>query len=194
MRAVAQQLGAGTMTLYYYVVNKSELVALMIDAVLAEMIVPDGTLDNGWRGAIAGLATRTRETFARHRWTLDCLDLGQPGPNALRHFEQSLRAVAPLGLGRDQALELISQVDDYVYGFALRESQQLQQHGGRWPAEVMEFFQHEIATGAYPHIAAIFEQQGGAEVAQTEDPVTATDRFQRGLDRLLDGLEAALTG
>jgi AcrR family transcriptional regulator len=192
MRNVAQQLGTGTMTLYYYVRTKSELITLMVDAVLADLIVPDETLDLGWRDALAQLATRTRDTFAAHRWTLTCLDVGYPGPNALHHFEQSLRAVAPLRLGREHALELISQVDDYVYGFALRESQELQQGAGGWPPEVMEFFRREVATGDYPHIAKLFDRQPGS--ADRTEPAPAADRFQRGLNRLLDGLDAALGG
>ncbi len=194
MRAVAQQLGAGTMTLYYYVRNKEELITLMVDAVLAEMVVPAQALEHGWRTALAQLATYTRDTFAAHRWTLDCLNIGHPGPNALRHFEQSLQAVAPLQLSREQALELISQVDDYVYGFALRESLELQQSGGRWPAEVMAFFQREIATGGYPHIAALYNsQQDRPDDARSPAATSATERFQKGLRRLLDGLESALT-
>lgn len=193
MRAVAQRLGAGTMTLYYYVRNKEELITLMVDSVLAGMVLPDQALDHGWRAALAQLATCTRDTFAAHRWTLDCLNIGYPGPNALRHFEQSLQAVAPLQLGREQALEVISQVDDYVYGFALRESLDLRQSGGSWPAEVMAFFQREIATGGYPHIAALYNgQQDRPDDARANPATSATERFQKGLGRLLDGLESAL--
>lgn len=195
MRAVAQRLGAGTMTLYYYVRNKEELITLMVDAVLAETLVPDQALDDGWRTALAQLATRTRDTFADHRWTLDCLNIGHPGPNALRHFEQSLRAVAPLHLERGQALELISQVDDYVYGFALRESRELQQSGGIWPPEVMAFFRREVATGDYPHIAALYDgqQDRADDDARADAATSATRRFQTGLRRLLHGLESELT-
>ena len=44
MRRVAQRLGAGTMTLYHYVRNKDELITLMSDAVMAEVVVPEGEL------------------------------------------------------------------------------------------------------------------------------------------------------
>ena len=40
MRRIAAELGAGTMTLYYYVRTKDELVALMDDAIMGEVLDP----------------------------------------------------------------------------------------------------------------------------------------------------------
>ena len=44
MRRVAAELGAGTMTLYHYVANKDELFALMDDAMMGELLVPEEEL------------------------------------------------------------------------------------------------------------------------------------------------------
>ncbi len=64
MRRVAQALGAGTMTLYHYVRSKDELVTLMHDAVMGEVLVPEGELPSDWRAALghhrATLARRLR--------------------------------------------------------------------------------------------------------------------------------------
>jgi hypothetical protein len=90
MRRVAQKLGAGTMTLYHYVRNKEELIALMSDAIMGEILVPDDELSEDWRMALTQIATRTRAIFARHRWIFDRFGDGRPGPNGMRHFEQSL--------------------------------------------------------------------------------------------------------
>src|SRR4030095_7141009 len=49
MRRVAAELGAGTMTLYHYVRNKRELTALMDDAIMGELLVPEDELAEGWR-------------------------------------------------------------------------------------------------------------------------------------------------
>src|SRR4051794_17550567 len=93
MRRIAERIGAGTMTLYHYVRNKNELITLMADAVLGETLIPEGELAAEWRPAIWQIALRRRETFRRHRWALDRLDNGQPVPNGLLSFEQSLVAV-----------------------------------------------------------------------------------------------------
>ena len=49
MRRVAARLRAGTMTLYHYVRTKDDLVALMDDALMAQVLVPSAELSKGWR-------------------------------------------------------------------------------------------------------------------------------------------------
>ena len=83
MRRVAESLGAGTMTLYHYVRNKDELVTLMIDAVMGEVLVPDGELPADWREAMSKIARRSRDAFRRHRWMLDEVGEAGGGPNVI---------------------------------------------------------------------------------------------------------------
>ena len=65
----------------------------------------------------------------------------------MRHFEQSLQAVDGLGLDREPTFELIGQIDDYVFGYALREKQEREEHERGWPPEVLDFFSRELETG-----------------------------------------------
>src|SRR5215813_14334865 len=58
MRRIAGELGSGTMTLYYYVRTKDELIALMDDAIMGELIIPEDELPEGWREGLAELARR----------------------------------------------------------------------------------------------------------------------------------------
>lgn len=58
MKRIAEELGCGTMTLYYYVCTKADIVALMHDAILAEILVPE--LPTDWREAVCAIARRTR--------------------------------------------------------------------------------------------------------------------------------------
>ena len=119
MKRIAAELGAGTMTLYYYVRTKADVVALMQDAILAEVLIPAGEFPPGWRQATTAIARRTRQVLMAHPWSLSSLDEAQFGPNAARHFEQSLAATAGTGLAAPARLELIAAVDDYVAGNAL---------------------------------------------------------------------------
>ena len=98
MKRIAAELGASTMTLYYYVRNKSDIVALMQDAILADVLVRAECLLGAWRDALTAIARRTRDVLMAHPWSLTSLDDAQFGPNAMRHFEQSLAAVAGTGL------------------------------------------------------------------------------------------------
>jgi AcrR family transcriptional regulator len=192
MRRVAERLGAGTMTLYHYVRNKDELVALMSDAVMAEVVVPEGELSTDWREALTQIANRSHEAFRAHHWVFQKMsDDGVPGPNGMRHFEQSLQAVAGLDLDRDQVFEVIAQVDDYVFGYSLREVQEAEEQERGWSPAVVEFFKRELATGEYPLISEIFDDEDfEAAFERAMAFIADEDRFHRGLKRLLDGIEA----
>src|SRR5262249_15810386 len=61
MRRVASELGAGTMTLYHYVRTKDELLALVDNAVMGELLIPEGEVPAGWREGMRQIARRTRD-------------------------------------------------------------------------------------------------------------------------------------
>lgn len=192
MRKVAQRLGAGTMTLYHYVRNKDELVALMSDAVMSELVVPEGELSDDWREALTQIANRSHDAFKAHHWVFQKMgEDGVPGPNGMRHFEQSLQAVAGLGLEREQTFEVIGQIDDYVFGYSLREVQEAQEQERGWSPAVVDFFKRELATGDYPLIAEVFgDEDFEASFERAMEFIADEGRFHRGLKRLLDGIEA----
>ncbi len=191
MRRVAERLGAGTMTLYHYVRNKNELIALMSDAVMAEVVVPEGELSDDWRAALTQIAHRSHDAFKAHHWIFQEMgDEGVPGPNGMRHFEQSLQAVAGLDLDSEQVFEVIGQVDDYVFGYSLREVQEAAEHEHGWSPAVVDFFRRELATGGYPLIQAFFGEDFEASFDRAMEFMADETRFDRGLKRLLDGIEA----
>jgi AcrR family transcriptional regulator len=191
MRKVAQRLGAGTMTLYHYVRNKGELISLMSDAVMAELVVPEGELSDDWRAALTQIANRSHDAFSAHHWVFQKMgEDGSPGPNGMRHFEQSLQAVAGLGLDREQTFEVIGQVDDYVFGYSLREVQERKEQEHGWSPEVVDFFKRELATGTYPLISEFFGDDFEATFEEAMEFMSDNSRFARGLARLLDGIEA----
>jgi AcrR family transcriptional regulator len=192
MRRVAQGLGAGTMTLYHYVRNKDELVMLMVDEMMAEILVPDDELAEGWREALTQIAFRSRDALMAHRWVLGGIDGGELGPNAMRHFEQSLRAVASLEIDQALAFEMIGQVDDYVFGYALRELQDRDENERGWSPDVVAFLQRELDTGRYPLIRRFLGEDAKAGIERLQEMFAGEDRFERGLKRLLDGIEADL--
>jgi AcrR family transcriptional regulator len=194
MRRVARELGAGTMTLYHYVRSKDELIALMVDAVVGETLVPDDELaTDDWRVAMSQIAVRTREAFRRRRWALDRLDDGPPVPNGIRGFEQSLRACSGLKLGMETKFELISLVSDYVFGFTLREAREfeIEEHSG-WKPEVLWLIRHQLDTEDLPELRGFFGTDIEAGFEWAGRLFLGKDRFERGLGLLLDGIAAGL--
>jgi AcrR family transcriptional regulator len=198
MRRVASDLGVGTMSLYYYVQTKAELLDLMHDAMIGEVIVPDDELPRDWRGALELIARRALAAIRRHPWSL-AGPIATPGPNALRHFDQSLAAVSELDLDLQARFEIILMVDDYVFGYALREAED-QREETAWDESQLDetiaaYFDAQLATGGYPQIEKLRAEQDPHEVMRkirgyARDP----ERFERGLKRLLDGIALELGG
>jgi AcrR family transcriptional regulator len=198
MRRVAASLEVGTMSLYHYVRTKAELVELMNDEMLAEVYVPPAELPAQWRPALQAIATRTMATFRRHPWALD-RPPDTPGPNALRHFEQCLEAVAGLDVDFPKRLEIIAMVDDYAFGFALRQVHDAREREERSEAALeamVGYFESQISTGDYPQLEAVVRGAPGTREALEEFEALMGDeaRFDRGLARLLDGIALDLEG
>ena len=193
MKRIAAELGAGTMTLYYYVRNKADIVALMQDAIFEDVLVPAGELPSGWRDAVALIARRTRDALVGHPWAVSSLNQAQFGPNAMRHYEQSLAALAATTLSYPQKTEVTAILDDYVAGNASHaiEAQERLNTASRNPGlvtDAMAYGQALIFTSEFPQLAALAEQarQTGTEIS----PLKHLDRqFEIGLTALLDGIE-----
>jgi AcrR family transcriptional regulator len=197
MRRVASELGVGTMTLYYYVRNKEELLDLMHDEIMGEVLVPADELPADWRGALTAIAHRTRVTMLRHPWVLGAPPAAS-GPNGMRHFEQSLAAVASLALDLDHRFDIICAVDDYTFGYLLREVEQEREDASpygteEWLEAITAYFDAQWSSGEFPHVRRLIEGSTARAVidrlnAMSHDPA----RFDRGLDWLLDGVQRSL--
>jgi AcrR family transcriptional regulator len=193
MRRLATDLGAGTMTLYHYVRTKDELLTLISDAVMAEVVVPpDEGLPPHWRDAVTVIAQRTRATMLRHPWILDITDDPPFGPNAVRHFDQTLEAVSSLPIGVTDKLDVVNTVDEYVFGYCLQErnnsaGEELGNDG------MVEYVNGLLATGEYPQLAALVAEHGLDDTwSVMSEYFTDQGRFERNLARVLDGLQASL--
>lgn len=205
MRRIAAELGAGTMSLYRYISGKDDLVALLDDALMGESLVPDGTLPSDWRAALAVIARQTRAAYLRHPWAVAWLQGraagaqgGSFGPNAMRHFEQSLAALDSAPLDTAARLDLLAIVDDFVFGNVLRTGE-LQSRSSaaataasaERAAAIMEFAQEMLATGQFPRTAALAGDPAAAALA---DPAAQDTRFEHGLALLLDRAAAMTAG
>jgi AcrR family transcriptional regulator len=201
MRRVASELGLGTMSLYHYVRSKDELLDLMSDGILAGQVVDDAEIQKGWRAGLTAIANATRANFQRHPWMADAMrprPSSVPGPNALRHIDQSLAAVADTGLDAQGQMDLIAAIDDYVIGYVIRAQrfaeEEDQSPGEQWLEEMFQHMRERIDTGDYPNLQRALETSRAEGRPDEEFARMATDerRFERGLQRLLDGIEVEL--
>ncbi|HEX5899284.1 MAG TPA: TetR/AcrR family transcriptional regulator [Solirubrobacteraceae bacterium] len=201
MRRVASELGLGTMSLYHYVRSKDELLDLMSDGIMGGQLVDDAELRKGWRTGLAAIAHATRRNFERHPWMGDAMrprPSSFPGPNALRHVEQSLAAVADTGLDAQGQMDLIATVDDYVIGYVIRTLRfaEEEEHapGEEWLAEMFAHMRARIEGGNFPHLQRALEANRADGRSDEDLARMASDerRFERGLERILDGIEVEL--
>jgi AcrR family transcriptional regulator len=189
MRRIATELDVGTMTLYHYVRTKDELLALMVDELLDEVVVPAAELPTDWRAAMTAIARRTRDALRRHPWVFDIAGDPTIGPNAMRHIDQSFAAVAGLDADLETKLDVISAVDEYVFGFCLAERRSFEETGGDGMVAYMEEL---LADGDYPALRALTGRIGLPELwSRMQAHATSDDRFDRNLDRLLSGFDGA---
>src|SRR5579859_983618 len=197
MKRIAAELDCGTMTLYYYVRTKADLVALMHDAILAEILLPQLSAD--WREAVSAIARRTRDVLLAHPRSIASLNDAQFGPNAMRHMEQSLAALDAFDLDPQEKLAFWGIVDDYVFGSALHTIESLTRLAAAEKnpmllADAMTFGRQQLATGQFPRLAALDPKQHLLKQVKrgkkSSQPMAAalSIQFERGLNAILDGL------
>lgn len=194
MRHLASELGAGTMTLYHYVRTKDELMTLVNDAVMGEVVLPPTeSLPSGWREAVSVIAHRSRSVMQRHPWVLDIADDPPFGPNGVRHFDQTLEAVSSLEVDLRTRLDITAMVDEYVFGHCLFERNNADDGGDPFPEPMREYVSSLLDTGDYPQIQGLADADGlDATWEQIATHMRDPARFDRGLERLLDGIEASI--
>jgi len=190
MRRIAGMLGSGTMSLYRYIETRADLLALVDDAVLGEALVP-GELPADWQEALALVARHTRDAYLRHPWAVQVLQ-GRPaaavtlaGPNGMRHFEQSLAALAAAPLDTAAKLDLLAIIDDYVFGHLLHAAEWDERSGqGAQAQAAADFMRAQIRSGQFPFMATLAEDPQAESLAE---PGLLAARFERGLRLIIDG-------
>jgi AcrR family transcriptional regulator len=191
MRKIADALGAGTMTLYYYVRTKDDLLTLMDDALMAEVVGRCTPIPAHWRTALERISHAMRETFVKHPWALHSLEGARVGPNNLAHIEQSMSALEGQKMTLAEKLEMLSVVDDYVFGTVMRDREDHSTTSSFDADAINEVTKEYLATGDYPILSGLI---GGREPVEAflEFATLMSDkgRFQRGLAIVLDGFAA----
>jgi len=193
MRRIASELDAGTMTLYHYVRTKDELLTLVADAIMGELVLgPDEPMPPAWRDAVMLIAERTRAVLQRHPWILDIADDPAIGPNGVRHFDESLQAVSTIDADIATKFDIVSAVDEYVFGYCLNQRNNAQNEP-IVDEGMVDYVEGLLETGQYPALSALADELGLLESwRRVEAHMRDETRFRRNLVRLLDGIEADL--
>ncbi|MGM1061752.1 TetR/AcrR family transcriptional regulator [Saccharothrix sp. Mg75] len=170
MRAVAAELGLGTMSLYRYVADRAELEALVVELVLSgvDVVPPRNAL---WDKQVSVLFERLREAVGGHPDAVPLvLAHRHRSPSALRWGEAVLEVLTGAGFGG---------VERAIAGRALL---------GYLIGAVELEHRSPPGTGAGAVDAVAAEHPLLAETANAARAVPPVDEFRRGLMVVLAGL------
>src|SRR5215218_4445104 len=182
MRKLGEAVGVEAMSLYHHVANKGDLLAGMIDVVLAEIDLPSRDQDS--KTAMRQRAISARRVLSRHGWAIGFMESrSSPGPATLRHHDAVLGCLRAAGFPIELAAHAFSVLDSYIYGFALQE-RSLPFHTPEETAELAQDILAAVPAGEYPHLAELTSQH------VLRPGYDYGNEFEFGLDLILDGLRA----
>ena len=187
VRSLAVELGVGTMTLYWYVQNKDEVLELVADRLLADVSFPPP--DDDWRRSVREGCASVRAALLRHAKAVPIIvGRGAFGPNGLRMTEASIAVFRAAGFGADVAADAYFTISNFVTGFCIFETSAA---GFRrrpdldMPAygQMLRQYVDSLPPALYPNLQASAERIFGHNL---------DDRFAFGIDCLIAGFEAKL--
>jgi AcrR family transcriptional regulator len=183
MRKLADELGVGAMSLYYYVPNKEQLLDGMVDIVFSEIEPPSTDVD--WKTAMRNRALSTRNALRRHPWAIGLMEgRTNHGPANLRIHDAVLGCLRAAGFSLEMTVHAYSVQDAYIYGFALQEQDMSSETADDFAAEAQrQMREYEAMLADFPHLVEVV----GGYVAKAGYDYDA--EFLFGLDLILDGLD-----
>jgi AcrR family transcriptional regulator len=188
MASVAKQLGFTTMSLYRYVQSKDELLQLMWNASAqgAQSVVLTGT---GWRAQLREWAIIQRDMLDRHPWITEMPMAAPPmAPNSLAFVERALQAMDDAALDDAERMRVIGLLSSYTLSEARMANDARRAPAAmpdQQPASFEALLRLLVDEATYPRLHRL---------AWTGDPRPPDEReeFLRGIDCILDGVQAAI--
>jgi AcrR family transcriptional regulator len=189
MRRLARALNRDPMILYRHAPNKAALLDGVAEIVLAQLHVDSA--DPDWAAQLRAVARDYRQLALAHPHVVPLLvtrplatPLGLRPPGTLRPLEDILTLLTRAGFNGPDALHIYRALFGLLHGHVLNELQELVAH----PEETDDLLRlglHRLPLAEFPLLrslaSALAAYDGAAELEQ-------------GLDILLTGLAATLTG
>ena len=194
IRKIAQLLQAGAMSLYWHLASKEHLLELMLDEIQGAVEVPPPSGD--WRADLRRTACSLRTVMLAHPWVVDFFGSRPPlGPKTLRCLDDTLALFDGADLDLAVTINVVQAVDTYVSGAVLRDLQEIRTQREQdeltadddFPYRLEYWKEHLAATGKFDHFIKMLDENIDPDAEETRD-----ERFEFGLDCLLDGFAARL--
>jgi AcrR family transcriptional regulator len=176
LRTLAERLGVHATTLYWHVAARDDLLDLALDAVFAELPLPELSADD-WAEGIRAYMHGLREALLRHPWS-GALASSRPllGPEALARSEYVYSALATAGFTDAELVAAAAAISNLVIGSVGAEAAWRHDREALARQAMHEHLQR--SADRYPTLAALRD----TSVNSWED------QFARGVDLLIVGL------
>ncbi len=179
MRRLARELGVEAMSLYNHVTGKDEILAGMLEVVVAEIELPADEAD--WKQALRRSAISNRDVLRRHAWAASLWMSAQSGgPAQLRRTDWILRTLREAGLPLDLVYHALHILEAYVLGATVQH--QSFPYSGEELSGLANTFLAQLPADEYPDLVEHVRQH-------LDPPAGAEGGFELGLDLILTGLE-----
>ena len=186
IRKIAKELGVGPMRLYDYVINRVELLDLMVDAVYAQ--IAEAGQHSEWRATVLAIVHRTRDAALEHEWFADLLG-ARPhlGPHALAVGESTAAALSQAPGVRDvnDLQRALGALNAFIVGALRREvtehrtARSTGTNLSAWQASLGPYLTRMLETGRYPTVARLVLDGAHLDAEET---------FHHNLTTILDGI------
>jgi len=179
MRALADKLGTGPMTLYNYVAHREDLEVLVVEAVVEKAKWPRARRAD-WRAGVREIATALWHALRAHPQAIPLiLTRRSRSPAIFEISEALLHELARSGRAGEELLVAFRSLQALVMGFVQVElTGALSRAAGERPQAVIRRFR-ALPPERYPHLI---------EIATAAMSSKAEDEFRAGLELLLAGL------
>ncbi len=183
MRKLADNLDVEAMSLYHHIVNKRDLIASMVDAVVPTIPLLNECTD--WKDALRRRADIMRKTLLAHPWAAHEFVAGMNvGPNMLRYIDTTVGYFREAGFSYRMTDYAWNTIDSYIYGFNLQSQ--------NFPLKPSEFksaaeqFLPMIPKETHPYMH-------GMSLSIIDGSHDGIQDFHFGLGLILDSLDQLLT-
>lgn len=154
-------------------------------------------MSGDWKADFRNIARQKRRALLSHPWAVEFLwGKDQLGPNALLQVERSLSVLDGHKLDTRTALQILMTIDTYVTGSVLNELREIRVERARtgsglgdteFTAGMAAWIERLNDSGMFERVVRVF-----AEGIDPDAPETRDERFEFGLDCVLDGVAARL--
>ena len=184
MRRLAEEVGVEAMSLYYYVENKDDILAGMLELVMEEIDTPAVGSDGlDWKEAIRTGAISFHGVLRKHTWARGLmLSPKTLRPWRMRFMDWLLGALKDAGFSPELTYHAYHALDSHLIGSTAWEAGYAAFARNSKMADLAQHFLREMPIEQMPHVAEHVRQH-------VEGVGKGTSQFAFGLDLILDGLE-----